>query len=80
MVHLYDQPLDWVDEFKYLGFPIYANKKYHKQSLPLDLHSVHQQVVGPTASVLHPKSTASLLSPHTASPSILHDGRRQSRA
>ena len=55
---LYDQPLEWVQEFKYLGFPVYANNKYHK-CLPLDLASVYQ-VIGPMASVLHPDSMASL--------------------
>ena len=57
-VEMYGQPLEWVKQFKYLGFPVYANNKYRK-CLPLDLQSVYQ-VIGPMASVLHPDSMASL--------------------
>ena len=49
---LYDEALEWVKIFQYLGFPIYAYNKPHKY-LPLDLKSVFQ-VVRPMAAVLYP--------------------------
>ena len=58
VVTMYGEALDWVKEFKYLGFPIYANNKPHK-CLPLDLTSVFQ-VVGPMASILFPNSLPDL--------------------
>jgi hypothetical protein len=41
VVKLYNQPLSWVEVFKYLGFPVYANNHYPK-TIPLDLTSVYQ--------------------------------------
>ena len=51
VIYLYDTPLQWVREFKYLGFPIFANNKYHKY-LPLDLSSVYK-VVYPMADIIN---------------------------
>ena len=55
---LYDQPLEWVTEFRYLGFPVFANNKFHKY-LPLDLTAVYQ-VVEPMKSILYPESSPEL--------------------
>jgi len=55
---MYNEQLEWVKTFQYLGFTVYANNK-PQAHLPLDLTSVYQ-VVGPMASVLHPSSPAEL--------------------
>jgi len=55
---LHGSPLEWVQVFRYLGYPIYAfNKRQHH--LPLDLKSVYQ-VLGPMASVIHHESLVDL--------------------
>jgi len=57
---VYNEQLEWVKTFQYLGFTVYANNKPHKH-LPLDLTSESvYQVLGPTASVLYPSSPAEL--------------------
>ena len=39
-VFLHDSPLEWVQMFRYLGFPIYASNK-HRRYLPLDLKAAY---------------------------------------
>lgn len=55
---LYGQPLEWVSEFKYLGFPVFASSKTPR-FLPLDLTSVHR-VVEPMKFILSPESSPEL--------------------
>ena len=57
-VLLYGHPLDWVVEFRYLGFPVFAGSKIPKY-LPLDLSSVYQ-VVEPMKAILYPASSPEL--------------------
>lgn len=57
-VFLHDSPLEWVQVFPYLGFPIYAFNKPRKY-LPLDLNATYQ-VLGPMATAVHHESLVGL--------------------
>ena len=56
---LHDSPLEWVLEFRYLGFPLYASNKRRKKFIPLDLKSVYQ-VLAPMAGIVHHESLVCL--------------------
>jgi len=51
IIRLYDSPLKWVQEFRYLGYPIFANNRHPHKHLPLDLSSIYK-VVYPMASII----------------------------
>jgi len=51
VIRMYDSPLKWVQEFRYLGHPIFANNRNGNKHLPLDLSSVYK-VVYPMASII----------------------------
>jgi hypothetical protein len=58
-IQLDGQPLDWVKQFKYLGFPIYSGPVKQPRHYPLDM-SLLNPVLYPLTSVLVPKQTAQL--------------------
>lgn len=53
------QPLDWVTQFKYLGFPIYGSLVKQPRFYPLDM-SLLNPVLYPLTSVLVPQQVAQL--------------------